>query len=98
MTDVYTFGKTVRITGTFRALGVTLTDPTTVTLVIETPGKVETTYTYSGGGVTRDSVGVFRRDVDANESGTWSWRWIGTGAVADVDEGQFVILESLLAG
>jgi hypothetical protein len=83
-----TVGDLVRITGTFSVAGVA-TDPTTVTLKVRTPSGAVSTYTYAGGGVTKDATGVYRRDVSATEPGRWLYRWEGTGTAEAAEEGSF---------
>ena len=91
--SVYDVGDTVRVWGTFKAatFSVTsgvpsatyaLTDPTTVSLVVQEPDGTRTTYTYAGGAVTKHSSGVFYRDIPLATPGEWSVRWTGTGTVA----------------
>lgn len=102
MATVYDIGDTVRLYSAFRAAtfsvaaGVpsatyALTDPSTVTLLIETPAGVQTTYTYAGGTVTKDSTGVFYRDLALAASGQWIIRWTGTGAVASAGESTITV-------
>lgn len=59
------------------------TDPTTVTLQILSPSGVVTTPA-----ATNDAsvVGGFYYDLALTESGTWTYRFVGTGAVAAADE------------
>ena len=91
MATVYDIGDTVRLYGVFKAAtfsvaaGVpsatyALTDPSTVSLLIETPAGVQTTYTYAGATVTKDSTGVFYRDLALTVSGQNIARWTGTGS------------------
>lgn len=91
MATVYDIGDTVRLYSAFRAASFSvaagvpsatyaLTDPSTVTLLVETPAGVQTTYTYAGGTVTKDSTGVFYRDLALTASGQYIARWTGTGA------------------
>lgn len=91
MATVYDIGDTVRLYSAFRAASFSvaagvpsatyaLTDPSTVSLLIETPAGVQTTYTYAGGTVTKDSTGVFYRDLALTASGQYIARWTGTGA------------------
>lgn len=87
--DSYDIGDAVRLTGTFRNAAGTLTDPTTVTLKHEDPSGNETSLTYAGGTVTKSSTGIYYADVTVDESGTWKYKWIGTGTVAQADEGAF---------
>lgn len=93
----YDIGDTVRVYGTFKVGTFTVTagvpsvtyalaDPTTVTLTVWTPAGVSTSYTYAGGTVTRDSLGVFYRDVPVAEAGRYVLRWTGTGAAAVVED------------
>ena len=97
MATVHDVGDTLRAYGSFRVATFTVTagvpsatyalaDPSTVTLLVETPAGVQTTYTYAGGTVTKDSVGVYYRDVPMTASGQWIFRWTGTGVcVAGVE-------------
>ena len=87
-------GDTARLSTTFTVAG-TPTDPTTVTLVVTTPAGVATTYTYGAGEVTRASAGAFYRDVALGAAGIWTWRWVGTGAAAGVDEGTLTVEDAL---
>jgi hypothetical protein len=73
-----TRGSAVRWKGTFKVDG-TLTDPTTVTLQILGPGGGETTYTYAGGDITRESLGVFHYDRILDDEGVWKGYMVGTG-------------------
>lgn len=96
----YLEGTPVRVTGTFKTLvdGVlTLTDPTTITLIVEAPGGTQTTYTYAAGSVARDSRGVYHKDLSAtilNAVGWWIYRWVGTDAAEGPGEEKFRIVES----
>lgn len=69
----------------FRVDGV-LTDPSTVSLIVTDPDGVETTYTYAGSTVTRDSLGRFSKTLTA-VAGWYFWRWVGTGTAQSVDQG-----------
>ena len=91
--NTYPFGATVRIKCTFTDPAGALGDPTTVTLKVEGPDGVETTYTDA----VKDAVGLYHRDILVSGSGYWSYRWIGTGAIAQVDEDQFQVATSAFA-
>lgn len=94
MSTVFEVGNTVRAFGTFRTNTITVTDgvpdvtaspladPTTVTLVVTDPSGTRTTYTYAGSGVSKNSTGVYYRDIPLVLPGEWSIRWTGTGTVA----------------
>lgn len=78
------------VTNTFEVNG-TATDPTTVTLVITDPAGTAATYTYALAEITKDSAGVYHKDVSCAStlSGTLTWQyvWIGTGTATDVVAG-----------
>lgn len=80
----YTYNTTIRITGTF-AVSDVATDPTTVTLKTKSPSGAVSTYTYALSQVTKSATGVYYKDVQLTEAGTWQYRWSGTGAVASED-------------
>ena len=61
--NIYENGETVRISGYFTVDGV-LTDPTTITLKIQTPAGVETSYTYAAAEITKD----FDREISQGHS------------------------------
>lgn len=84
-----------RLSNTFTVAGVP-TDPTTVALTITTPAGVATTYTWAGATVTRDSVGVFHKDVTCSEAGEWQYEWVGTGTATDATVGTFTVQEASL--
>jgi len=68
-------------------------DPTTINLLIEPPDGVVTTVTYATGAVTRDAVGSYYYDLVLDGGGVWEWRWVGTDAVAQADQGRFYVFE-----
>lgn len=78
------------LTNTFSVDGVA-TDPTAVTLAVTTPTGTTTTYTYSLAEITRDSTGVYHKDIACTEAGTWSYVWTGTGAASDVEDGNWTV-------
>ena len=75
-----TRGNAVTITGTFTLSGVA-TDPTTITLEVKIPAGTITPYTYAGAQITRDSAGVYHKDVILSSEGVWTFRMTGTGTV-----------------
>ena len=89
--NTYTRGNVVRMTGTFTSGG-TLTNPTTVTLVLEDPEGDEESLTPSN-----VSTGVYRYDYTIGETaalaprGWWKYRWRGTGAVIAADDNKFFV-------
>lgn len=97
MSEPYTVGTTIRVTGTFRDVAGDLADPQTVTLKYRKPGtNTTTTVTYAGGGVSKSSTGVYYVDLATtdNEHGLWSYRWSSTGNPATAAEGSFAVADS----
>lgn len=87
----------VRISTTFTDTSDAVADPTDVSCVVKAPSGTETTSEYNPGDIVRDSTGIYHLDVTASASGTWVYRFTGTGAVAQVDEGEFYVLVSDLS-
>jgi hypothetical protein len=87
-------GSIVPITGTFRNAASTLTDPTTITLIVRDPDDELTTYIYPDD-LSRVSQGTYRLTaLLLDKSGTWFYRWEGTGAVEAIDEGAIFVQRS----
>ncbi len=84
-------GDSERLTGTFKNQAGTLTDPTTVEYKVRAPDGTITTYTWAGAMVTRDSTGVFHRDITFLTSGKWVVRVAGAGAVASVSMWEYMV-------
>lgn len=93
--NTYTKGQTVRMTGTFKVGGVA-TDPTTVSLTVETPAGTQTTYTYALGTVTKSATGIYYKDVALSVAGEWCYGWTGTGTAAGFDDARISVTPSLL--
>ena len=95
MANSYDKGSTVKIYNdpVFKTSGAA-TDPTTVTLIVQDPAGTETSYTYAAGQVTKAATGSYYKEIQLNTSGTWHYRWVGTGACAAVDEGYLYIRDS----
>lgn len=94
----YTIGSLVRVStlpNHFRDASGAPCDPTTVTLLIRSPDKVETSYPYGSSAVVRDGYGAYHFDVGPlTQAGAWSYRWVGTGAVIAAAEGRFDVRKS----
>lgn len=78
------------LTNTFSVSGVA-TDPTTISLAITTPTGTTTTYTYAAAEITRSGTGVYTKDIQCTEAGTWAYVWTGTGAASDVQPGTWLV-------
>ena len=87
----YIAGDLVRVSAVFTVAGAA-TDPTIVRCKHKTPGGTTVTWVYlTDNQVVRDSVGVFRADIDANAAGTWNFRWEGTGVAQGAAQGSFEV-------
>lgn len=83
-------GSTVRITGTFTNAAGVATNPTTTTITVEKPDGTDTAYT--GGQLTNPATGTLYVDIVPDAAGRWDYRIVGTGAVAAVWQGAFVVV------
>lgn len=83
------------ITASFKNSSGVAADPTTITCVVTDPAGNQVTHTYQGGApadITKLSTGNYQLAVTcspsvANADGLWSFTFIGTGAVEDVQPG-----------
>lgn len=70
------------------------TDPTTVTCTVTDPSGTATVHTYNGAApadITRVSAGTFTLAVPSILDGIWIYKWTGTGAASDVQEGTWTV-------
>lgn len=79
------------------ALNGTPADPTTVSCVVTDPLGVQTTYGYSPGAIVKEGTGTYSLSISCVSSqpgseGLWSFVWIGTGAVQEVQPGTWRVL------
>ena len=79
-------GDVVTISAVFRDAAGALADPTTTTLTVMAPDGTLSTPTP-----VKDSTGTYHADVPVTASGSWAYRWLGTGAVAAAEEGTFSV-------
>jgi len=80
----YLVGQRTRIVCTFYNAAKQLADPATVQLrvgLIKNNGDVQelAAYTLAGGGVTKESTGVFYRDYAFTHAGEIIFQWNSTG-------------------
>lgn len=84
-----------KISNTFSVDSVA-TDPTTISLTVTTPSQSSTTYTYAASQITRTGTGAYYKNVTCNEAGTWTYKWVGTGAAEDTVPGTWEVHPSEL--
>jgi hypothetical protein len=87
--DRLVVGDTVTLSNTF-SVGGTPTSPTATTLVVTKPDGSLLSYSTADSTLTV-TTGVVSKDVIADQAGTWSYKWTGTGAAADIEDGSFEI-------
>jgi hypothetical protein len=93
MANIYDIGDAVRVKATFSVSG-TATDPTTVTLKVKDPSGTISTYTYALSEVTKETTGIYYKDIMFDEGGMWHYRWEGTGTVQAAGEGLLIVQET----
>ena len=93
--DNLNVGDVVRLRAVFSVLNVN-TDPSTITLQVQSPSGVTTPYTYAGAQVTKEGTGIYYYNLSVNEAGWWVYQWTGTGTVEVVQGNKILVKESLL--
>ena len=87
----FTEGDLVRVSVLFLVDDSPL-DPNVVTLRYKNPAGTITVWVYlTDAQVVRDSVGLFRADINANAGGVWSFRWEGTGPAQGAGQDTFTV-------
>ena len=90
-------GDLVRLRGAFTNAGDLPADPTVVTVRYRPPGGAIVQKVYGADPeVVRESAGIYHIDVPITVGGTWTYRWIGTGAVQTADETSFAAMAATI--
>ena len=97
-------GDVVSVWAVFRDEAGTQAAPTAVVLTVRKPNGVVGTNSNTGAtggeetlaeaatGETLSGVtGVYRGDIDVDVAGKWWYRWQGTGAIVEAEEGFFMV-------
>jgi hypothetical protein len=94
----YEIDTSIQIEGVFlNALSNVYIDPSEVQLFIMDPDGNVTDYTTLNGGVTRQQVGYYTVTIVPGISGTWTYKWQGTGvAPATSPDTTLVVNSSVL--
>jgi hypothetical protein len=90
----YDIGDVVRITASFTNVAGVAADPTTTALLVMLPDGSEASYATEA--LVHDSIGTFHLDLGIAQSGTYSYRWTGSGTVAAVMEDSFEVTATIL--
>lgn len=88
---LFDIGDTAHIAITFADQNGVPTDPSTVTLTIQAPDNTSTSPTP-----INDGTGLYHYDLALAMSGIYRFKWVGTGLVAAVEEGEIAVKESIL--
>ncbi|HJT63078.1 MAG TPA: hypothetical protein VJ797_15520 [Burkholderiales bacterium] len=85
-------GDLRRVTAVFKNDAGTATDPTAVSFKYTKPSGTTTTLVYlTDAALVKDSTGNYHVDLSVTEAGWWHYRFIGTGAVQAVEDGEFMV-------
>ena len=89
-------GDVYRLQAQFFDSNGTAADPTTITLIVSSAGG-STTYTYGAAEITKDSTGVYYKDLTIDVAGAWEYRWTSTGTPTTSEEGAFSVNARIVA-
>ena len=84
----YDIGDELRLSVSFTDITGVAADPTAVTCTVRAPDGTETVLNN-----TKSTTGSYYADVGPTQSGTYFFRWAGTGALVVAEEGQFYVRE-----
>lgn len=95
MANTYDIGDEIRLTGVFTVSGVA-TDPTVVRCKVRAPGGAVTTSLYgTDAALVKDATGTYHLDLTLTLTGTYYYRWEGTGAAQAAEETAFNVRPSV---
>ncbi len=86
----------IALTANFQSAAGSDVDPTTVTLRVMSPCRIETSYVYgTAAEVVRDNTGDYTATITPDSAGRWSFRWQTTGTnLIIASEGNFLVQDS----
>lgn len=93
-TDTIYVGELIRLRAVFSTNN-RRTDPTEISLKVKTPAGTTTTYTFAATAITRESEGVYYKDVSPDSSGDWQYQWEGTGDCDTINRDTFRVEATL---
>ena len=93
--NTHDVGDLVRCSGAFTTSAGAATDPAAVFFKYKDPsGNIATLQYTVDAELVKDSTGNYHVDVDADESGTWYYRFYGTGSGQSAGEAKFKVQAS----
>lgn len=94
---IYEIGDLAVVSVAFTDTNNNPADPTAVTLIVQAPDNTQATYTdLTTPAVVRNSTGNYSLNLPISESGTYLYRWTGTGALQAVVEGTLTVQATIL--
>lgn len=90
----YDVGDRTRLTATFTDdITGNPADPTVITLRVKPPktNAIVMVSNSSPQQIFKDSTGVYHADIDVTVSGTWHYKWFGTGSLVAAEEATFFV-------
>lgn len=96
MYETYDLGDRVQVKAVFtNAETEGAVDPDVVNVSIRSPdGEVTTLVYLDDADVVRTGAGIYTLSIDANQAGTWYYRWWSTGAGQAAEERRFVVRDA----
>jgi len=95
MANTYDVGTGVRLKGWFTVTG-TYSDPDVIEMYLRKPDGSVNTYTFAGGGVSKETTGKYFVDVFVDSSGQWWYEFFGSGTVNADRESYFEARRSVI--
>jgi hypothetical protein len=93
--ETFQVGDKPRLEGTFTNSAGTAIDPTAVSFKVKDPSGNIDTYVYgTNPEVVKEGTGVYYADIEADEAGTWYYRYFSTGTGQAAGEGSFEVAAS----
>lgn len=89
----YVIGQIVTVAASFADINKNPVDPTAVALFVRDPTGLVTNYSSS---ITKDSTGKYHKDLMPTIPGEYAYRWAGTGAATDANEGLFEVAPTMV--
>lgn len=93
---IYNVGDIARLLVTFTDINKAPADPSTVSVVVQSPDS--TIQTYNTPQIVRTGVGTYYFDLPTVQPGIYSYRWIGTGAIVVAPEGAITVAQTIFDG
>jgi len=91
---LYQIGQLARIIVQWEDINGNPADPTTVTVLVQSPDGTQQTYGVPP--IERDGVGLYHYDLTCSEAGSYLFVWTAGGAIDGAQQGSITVAESIL--